>query len=126
MVKMVFFGTYLLMIWQSESHYQHQNVSEHIYQKIKRLTNNILDHMGAPAYTWLLDIIYMLLLSNYTYNAGIKKKKPPIQQYLLQTLAHCYIFYFGNYYIKILMTTVYHHISLGNVNSGLILQKGQT
>ena len=71
MVKMVFFGTYLLMIWQSESHYQHQNVSEHIYQKIKRLTNNILDHMGAPAYTWLLDIIYMLLLSNYTYNAGI-------------------------------------------------------
>ena len=37
--------------WKSEPHYQHNNVYENWYQKIKRLTNTILYHMGALDYT---------------------------------------------------------------------------
>ena len=44
------FGPYLLIIWKIETHYQQQNFSECCYQKIKRLTNTIIDNSGDPAY----------------------------------------------------------------------------
>jgi hypothetical protein len=43
--------------WQSEPHQQHQNPAKCQYQNIKRLSNTILDHSGAPAYTWLLCLM---------------------------------------------------------------------
>jgi hypothetical protein len=50
--------------WQSELHQQHQNPAEHQYQNIKRLCNTILDRSGAPAYTWLLRLMYVCFLLN--------------------------------------------------------------
>jgi hypothetical protein len=53
--------------WQSEPHQQHQNPAEHQYQNIKRLCNTILDRSGAPAYTWLLCLMYVCFLLNNTW-----------------------------------------------------------
>jgi hypothetical protein len=53
--------------WQSEPHQQHQNPAERQYQNIKRLCNTILDCSGAPAYTWLLCLMYVCFLLNHTW-----------------------------------------------------------
>jgi hypothetical protein len=53
--------------WQSEPHQQHQNPAECQYQNIKQLCNTILDHSGAPAYTWLLCLMYVCFLLNNTW-----------------------------------------------------------
>jgi hypothetical protein len=53
--------------WQSELHQHHQNPAERQYQNIKRLCNTILDHSGAPAYTWLLCLMYVCFLLNNTW-----------------------------------------------------------
>ena len=50
-MHLVSFGNYLLIIWKIEPHYQHQNFSERRYQTANNITNTILDHTGAPAYT---------------------------------------------------------------------------
>jgi hypothetical protein len=53
--------------WQSELHQQHQNPAERQYQNIKQLCNTILDRSGAPAYTWLLCLMYVCFLLNNTW-----------------------------------------------------------
>jgi hypothetical protein len=53
--------------WQSEPHQQHQNPDERQYQNIKRLCNTILDRSGAPAYTWLLCLMYVCFFLNNTW-----------------------------------------------------------
>jgi hypothetical protein len=53
--------------WQSEQHQQHQNPAKHQYQNIKQLCNTILDHSGAPAYTWLLCLMYVCFLLHNTW-----------------------------------------------------------
>jgi hypothetical protein len=53
--------------WQSELHQQHQNPAKHQYQNIKRLCSTILHRSGAPAYTWLLCLIYVCFLLNNTW-----------------------------------------------------------
>jgi hypothetical protein len=53
--------------WQSEPHQQHQNPAKRQYQNIKRLCNTILDRSGAPAYTWLLCLMYVCFLLNNTW-----------------------------------------------------------
>jgi hypothetical protein len=57
--------------WQSEPHQQHQNPAERQYQNIKRLCNTILDRSGAPAYTWLLCLMYVCFLLNNTWCEAI-------------------------------------------------------
>ena len=57
--------------WQSEPHQQHQNPAERQYQNIKRLCNTILDRSGAPAYTWLLCLMYVCFLLNNTWCESI-------------------------------------------------------
>ena len=57
--------------WQSEPHCQHQNPAERRIQTVKRGTNTLLDRTGAPAYTWLLAILYVCFVLNFTYNAVI-------------------------------------------------------
>ena len=50
--------------WQSEPHQQHQNAAERKYQTIKRNVNTVLDRTGAPAYTWLLCLLYVCFILN--------------------------------------------------------------
>jgi hypothetical protein len=57
--------------WQSEPHQQHQNPAECQYQNIKQLCNTILDLSGAPAYTWLLCLMYVYFLLNNTWCEAI-------------------------------------------------------
>ena len=40
------------------------NSAEHKYQMLKRYTNTILSHTGAPANTWLLCLLYVCFLLN--------------------------------------------------------------
>jgi hypothetical protein len=53
--------------WQSKLHQQHQNPTKCQYQNIKQLCNTILDCSGAPAYTWLLCLMYVCFLLNNTW-----------------------------------------------------------
>ena len=56
--------------WQSEPHQQQQNPAERRYQTVKRMTNTILDRVGAPAYTWLLCLMYVCFILNVTVSSG--------------------------------------------------------
>ena len=47
---------------QSEPHYQHQNQAERKIHDVKRAMNNAMDHTGCPARTWLLCMIFALML----------------------------------------------------------------
>ena len=57
--------------WQSEPYKQQQNPAERRFQTVKRVTNNVLDRTGAPAYTWLLCLMYVCYVLNRTYNETI-------------------------------------------------------
>jgi len=57
--------------WQSEPHQQHQNPAERRYQTVKRMVNTVLDRTGAPAYTWLLCLIWVCYILNHTFCAAI-------------------------------------------------------
>ena len=57
--------------WQSEPHQQHQNPAERRYQTVKNTANRIMDRTGAPAYTWLLCLLYVCFLLNYTFCASV-------------------------------------------------------
>ena len=50
--------------WQSEPHQQHQNPAERRYQTLKRVANIVMDRTGAPAYTWLLCLMYVCFVLN--------------------------------------------------------------
>ena len=51
--------------WQSELYHEHQNPADRRYQTIKTYTNKVLDRTGAPAYTWLLALMYICYLFNH-------------------------------------------------------------
>ena len=58
---------------KSEPHFRHKNFSGCLYQKVKLLSDAIIDHIGSYAYTWLLDLIYThdygisgILITKYT------------------------------------------------------------
>ena len=57
--------------WQSEPHYQHQNIAERRFQDIKKMTNWLLDWSGAPASLWLLALMHVCYILNHTANASI-------------------------------------------------------
>ena len=52
---------------QSESYHQHQNPSECRFQTVKSQTNRIMDRTGAPPFTWLLCLLYVIFLLNHTF-----------------------------------------------------------
>ena len=64
--------TLFISAWQSEPHQQQQNPAERRIQTIKTTSNRIMDRLGAPAYTWLLCLLYVCYLLNHTYNDTIK------------------------------------------------------
>ena len=47
--------------WQSELHYQHQNVAERRHQTEKRKTNTLFDRTCSPPCTWLLVMTHIFL-----------------------------------------------------------------
>ena len=63
--------TYGISSWQSELYHQHQNPAKRHYQMVKRMCNTILDHTGAPAYCWLLCLMYVCVILNNTYAPSI-------------------------------------------------------
>ena len=62
--------------WQSEPHYQHQNFAERRYNTVKTSVNKLLDRTGAPAYTWLLALIYVCFVLNHTATASLDWRTP--------------------------------------------------
>ena len=64
--------TLFIGAWQSEPHQQQQNPAERRIQTIKNTSNRIMDRTGAPAFTWLLCLLYVCYLLNHTFNEGIK------------------------------------------------------
>ena len=58
--------------WQSEPHQQQQNPAERRIQTVKTMLNRIMDRTGAPAFTWLLCLLYVCFLLNHTYDATIR------------------------------------------------------
>ena len=57
--------------WQSEPHQQQQNPAECCWQTVKNVTNILLDCSGAPAYCWLLCLLYVCFLLNHCWNHTI-------------------------------------------------------
>jgi transposase InsO family protein len=64
--------TYGISSWQSEPHQQHQNPAEWRYQTVKQLCNTILDQTGAPAYCWLLCLMYVCFVLNNAFSEVIQ------------------------------------------------------
>jgi transposase InsO family protein len=64
--------TYGISSWQSEPHQQHQNPAEWRYQTVKQLCNTILDRTSAPAYCWLLCLMYVCFVLNNDFSEVIQ------------------------------------------------------
>ena len=57
--------------WQSEPHQQHQNPAERRYQDVKRVTNTMMDRTGTPPSLWLLALMHVCFILNFTANSSI-------------------------------------------------------
>ena len=68
--------SYVIDSWQSEPHYQHQNFAERRYSTVKPLVNLLLNLTGAPAYTWLLALIYVCFVLNHTAVGSLHWRTP--------------------------------------------------
>jgi hypothetical protein len=62
--------------WQSEPHQQHQNPAERKYQDVKRMANTIMDRTGSPPTTWLLALMYVCFVLNFTASAALNWRTP--------------------------------------------------
>ena len=62
--------------WQSEPHRQHQNPAERRIQTVKRMTNNVLNFTGAPAFTWLLCMMYICFVLNHIATESLQWRTP--------------------------------------------------
>ena len=62
--------------WQSEPHYQHQNMAERRWGVIKAMVNLLLNRTGAPAYTWLLALLYVCCILNHTALGSLEWRTP--------------------------------------------------
>jgi hypothetical protein len=62
--------------WQSEPYQQHQNPAERKYQDVKRMANTIMDRTGSPPQTWLLALMYVCFVLNFTASASLNWRTP--------------------------------------------------
>jgi hypothetical protein len=62
--------------WQSEPHHQHQNPAERRYKHIKNWTNRTMERTGAPAYTWLLCLMYVCFIMNHMATESLGWQTP--------------------------------------------------
>jgi len=65
--------------WQSEPYHEHQNPAERRYQTVKSMTNKVLDRTGAPAYCWLLAMLYVCFILNHVATASLGYQTPLFQ-----------------------------------------------
>ena len=63
--------SYRIDDWQSEPYHEHQNFAERRYQTLKTTTNTVMDRTGAPAYTWLLALMYVCYVLNHTAHESL-------------------------------------------------------
>jgi hypothetical protein len=61
---------------QSEPHQQHQNPAERKYQDVKQMANTIMDCTGLPPQTWLLALMYVCFVLNFTASASLNWRTP--------------------------------------------------
>ena len=62
--------------WQSEPHHQHQNFAENRWQTVKMYCNNVLNRTGAPAYTWLLCLLWVSFVLNHLATESLHFRTP--------------------------------------------------
>jgi hypothetical protein len=62
--------------WQSEPHQQHQNPAECKYQDVKRMANTIMDRIGLPPQAWLLALMCVCFVLNFTASASLNWHTP--------------------------------------------------
>jgi hypothetical protein len=62
--------------WQSEPHQQHQNPAEQKYQDVKQMANTIMGCTGSPPQTWLLVLMYVCFVSNFSAFASLNWRTP--------------------------------------------------
>ncbi|MGL4933427.1 MAG: hypothetical protein ACRC4P_08975, partial [Aeromonas sp.] len=62
--------------YMSEANHQHQNFAENRIGTLKDWTNRVLDHSGAPGYTWLLCLEYVSELLNHLANKNLDGQTP--------------------------------------------------
>ena len=67
---------YVIDDWQSEPYHEHQNAAERRYQVVKETTNKVMDRTGAPAYTWLLALLYVCYVLNHTASETLGWQTP--------------------------------------------------
>jgi hypothetical protein len=67
---------YCIVNWHSEPHKQHQNPAERRYQVMKTMANTIMDRTGTPAYTWLLCMMYVCFILNFSVSASLNFETP--------------------------------------------------
>ena len=76
---------YCIEDWQSEPHYQHQNFAEGRYKHVKNMTNTVLNRTGAPAFCWLLCLLYVCFLMNSTAAEAFDYTMTPLTKLTGQT-----------------------------------------
>ena len=67
---------YYIDDWQSELWHQHQNFAGNYIGTIKAKTNCTLNATGAPASTWLLCIMWVVMVLNVLANAQLQWNMP--------------------------------------------------
>ena len=61
---------------QSEPHHQHQNPAERVYGDAKINVNKVMNRHGAPAFAWLLALLYVLFIMNHMASAKLNDQSP--------------------------------------------------
>ena len=67
---------YYIDDWQSEPHYQHQNMAERRWGVIKAMVNLLLNRTGAPAHAWFLALLYVCCILNHTALESLEWRTP--------------------------------------------------
>jgi hypothetical protein len=62
--------------WQSEPHNKNQNYSERRWQDVKRMTEYLLNNVGAPANTWLLACAHVCMVLNHAASPKLGNRTP--------------------------------------------------
>ena len=70
------FAPFWIKDWQSEPHNQQQNMAENYIGKALNRTNVVMDRTGAPAKYWLLCLMYVATLLNFTANPSLNWQIP--------------------------------------------------
>jgi hypothetical protein len=77
---------YAIKDFQCEPHHQHQNPAEPWIQEVKKLSNQMLDHTGAPPNLWSLCVLFIVYLINHfllNHQVGAHPLRQPLVNSLI-------------------------------------------